>query len=56
MRLGANACELVAALADVGGDADDARAAVVLLEPRNDDRGVEAAGVGEDDGAGHGRS
>ena len=32
-RLGANAGELLAPLADVGGDADDLRPVVVLLEP-----------------------
>ena len=55
-RLGANAGELLAALTDVGGDADDAAARVVLLEPGNDDRGIEPAGVGENNGAGHVRS
>jgi len=54
-RLLAHAAELRAALADVGGDADDARV-VVLTKPRNDDRGVEPARVGEDDGARHGCS
>ena len=38
--------ELVAALADIAADGDDF-AAVVFLEPRNDDRGIESAGVGE---------
>src|SRR5271156_3489775 len=41
--LGAHAGKLVATLANVGGDADDARARVVLLEPGNDDRGIESA-------------
>ena len=49
-RLLAHAGELVAALADVGGHADDA-GVIVLLEPGHDDRGIETAGVGEDDGA-----
>src|SRR6185503_14014897 len=55
-RLGANPAQLVRALADIAGDADDAAAGVVLLEPGNDDGGVESAGVGEDNGAGHSRS
>jgi hypothetical protein len=36
------------ALAEVGGEGDDL-AAVGVLQPLEDDRGVEAAGVGEDD-------
>ena len=51
----AHAAQLVGTLSDVGRDADDARV-VVLTQPRNDDRGVEAARIGENDGAGHGRS
>ena len=36
------------ALADVGGEGDDL-AAIHILQPVQDDRGVEAAGIGEDD-------
>src|ERR1019366_7230614 len=49
-RFFAHAFQLVVALADVGGDADDL-GVVVLAQPGNDDRGVEAARVGEGDGA-----
>ena len=38
--------ELIAALADIAAHGDDF-AAVVLLEPRNDDGGIQPAGVGE---------
>ena len=36
-------------LADVAGDADDLAVIVMLLQPRDDDRGIEAAGVGKYD-------
>ena len=45
-RLGARRLELFA-LADVGGEGDDF-AVVVILQPFQDDRGVEAARIGED--------
>ena len=35
------------ALADVGGDRDDLAVVVVFLQPRNNDGGVEAAGIGQ---------
>src|SRR5436190_12891938 len=54
--LGSHAGQLASALSNVSGDADDARAPVVLFEPRDDDRRVQPAGIGEDDSAGHGRS
>lgn len=56
--LGLDPLELVA-LADVGGDADHLGAWELVLEPGDDDRCIEAAGVGEGDfrgGDGHGRS
>jgi hypothetical protein len=48
-RFRADSLELDVTLPYVGGDADDARPVVVLLEPRNNDRGVETARVGEND-------
>ncbi len=47
-----NAVELDVTLADIGGHADDASPVVVLLQPRDDDRGIESAGIGEDDESG----
>ena len=47
LGLGAGRLDLLA-LADVGGEGDDG-AAVGLGEPRQDDRGIEAARVGEHD-------
>jgi hypothetical protein len=43
-------------LAEIGGEGHDL-AAILRLEPFQDDRGVETAGIGEDDflGRGHGR-
>ena len=49
-RLFAHALQLVLALSDVGGDADDP-GVVVFAQPGDDDRGIEAARVGEGDGA-----
>ncbi len=37
------------ALAEFGGEGDDLAAGVIVLEPGEDDGGIEAAGVGEDD-------
>jgi hypothetical protein len=45
LGLGARRLHLLA-LADVGGEGDDL-AAVLRLQPFQDDRGVEAAGIGE---------
>ena len=36
-------------LPDVAGDGDDLAVVVVLLQPRDDDRGIQTAGVGEHD-------
>ena len=47
LRLRARGLELLA-LADVGGEGDDL-AVVDVLQPLEDDRGVEPAGVGEHD-------
>src|SRR5262249_39016885 len=55
-RLRPDVRELLGALADVTGDADDTASRIVLLEPWNDDRGVESAGIGEANRAGHVRS
>jgi hypothetical protein len=55
-RLGAYAGELFAALPDVACDANDPGSMVILLEPRDDDRCVEAAGIGEHDRFVHERS
>jgi hypothetical protein len=51
----AHAAQLFSTLSDVCRDANDARV-VVLTQPRNDDRGVEAARIGQNDSAGHWRS
>ena len=53
-RLLPDAGQLIA-LADVGRDADDPCPGVLLAKPGDDDRGIEAAGIGEGDGARHGR-
>ncbi len=37
------------ALADIGAAGDDFAAVVMLLEPRNDDGGIETAGIGQND-------
>jgi hypothetical protein len=54
LRLGAGRLDFLA-LADVGGEGDDF-ALVVVLQPFDDDRGIEAAGIGKHDflDAGHG--
>jgi len=46
------------ALAEIGGEGHELHARVSLLQPRQDDRGVKAAGIGEHDlsGVGHGFS
>ena len=53
-RLGACRLQLLA-LAQIGGKGDDL-AAILVLQPFQDDRGVKAAGIGKDDffGLGHG--
>jgi hypothetical protein len=47
LRLGARRLQFLA-LAQIGGEGDDL-AAIFGLQPFQDDRGVEAAGIGEDD-------
>ena len=51
-RFRTNAGKLAHALADVSGDADDARV-IVLAEPGYDDGGIEAARIGEDNSTWH---
>ncbi len=62
VRLGLDVLELVP-LAQLGGEGDQLHAGVPLLEPGQDDRRVQPAGVGQDDlfgggrgGGGHGRT
>ena len=47
--LGLHPIELLA-LANVGGNADDPGSRVMLLEPGNNDRGIETPRIGEDNG------
>ena len=46
LRFGASGLNLLA-LADIGGKGDNL-ALVVILQPAHDDRGIEAAGIGQD--------